>query len=70
MIENFSPLPEECGEKNYSALPVECGEKNFHRYQQNAVKKKFTAKIANLKLSYLKFAGNMIDVSDRWLSGL
>ena len=51
--------------------------KSFYRYQQNAVKKFFTANIANLTNircanfnAYLKFTGNIIDASDRWRSGI
>ena len=65
---NYSPLPVQCGEKNYSPLPVECGEKIFSpRPPECCEEKIFTAKIANLKLSYLKFTRNIFEVSDRWL---
>ena len=69
MQENFSLLPEECGEKkNYSPLPVECREKKFSPLAAEFGEKKFfTAKIANLKLSYLIFTENK---SDRWRSGV
>ena len=62
----FSPLQAECGEENFSPLPAECGEKKF-----------FTAKIVNLTFfhranfnSYLIVTGNIIELSDRWRSGL
>ena len=49
----------------------------FHRYQQNTVKKNFTAKIANrtsiLRANFnadLMFTGNVIEIRDRWRSGL
>ena len=51
--------------------------KNFHRYQQNAVKKKFSQlKLQTLQIftanfiTYLKFTWNFIAVSDRWRSGI
>ena len=52
--------------KNFSPLPAECGERKF-----------FTAKIANLTNinnanfnAYLIFTGNVVEVRDRWRSGL
>ena len=66
MKENFSPLQAGCGEKNFSPLPAECDEKKF-----------FAAKISNLTNIYRAnfnayhiFTGNIIEVSDRWRSGL
>ena len=78
MKENFSPLQAGCGEKKFSPLPAECGEKKFSLLPAECGEKTFfTAKIANLTNihratfnAYLKFTGNIIELSDRWCSGL
>ena len=78
MKENFSPLQAGCGEKKFSPLPAECGEKKFSPLPAECGEKKiFTAKTANLTNihranfnAYLIFTGNIIEVSDRWRSGL
>ena len=64
-----------CVKKIFS--PLKRWKKIFHRYQQNAVKKIFSAlksqilQIFTAKLNAcLKFAGNIIEVSERWRSGI
>ena len=54
MKENFSPLPAECGEKKFFTAKI-ANLTNIHRANFNA---------------YLIFTGNIIEVSDRWRSGL
>ena len=64
--------------KKISPLPAQCGEKKFFTATSRMRWKKFfTAKIANLTNihranfnAYLIFTGNIIEVSDRWRSGL
>ena len=62
----FHRYKQDAVKKNFSPLPAECGEKKF-----------FTAKIENLTNiyrsnfnAYLIFTWNIIEVSDRWHSGL
>ena len=62
---NFSATGRMWAKKNFSPQPAECGEK------------KLTAKIAKLTYIHranfnacLKFTGNIIEVSDRWSSGI
>ena len=51
--------------KNFSPLPAECGEKKISLLKSQILQI-FTAKFK----AYLKFAGNIIDVSERWRSGI
>ena len=57
--------------------PLKRWKKIFHRYQQNAVTKNFAPlKLQILQIftakinAYLKFAGNITEVSERWRSGI
>ena len=51
--------------KNFSSLSAECGEKKFSPLKWQILQI-FTDKFN----AYLKFAGNIIEVSDRWRNGI
>ena len=51
--------------ENFSTLPAECGEKKFSPLKSQILQ------IFNAKFNaYLKFTENIIEVSDRWRSGI
>ena len=74
MKENFWPLPAACGEKILSPLQAEFGDNFFYCCQQNAVKNFSPLKLQILQMftanfnEYLKFTGNITEVSNRWRS--